>query len=267
MHPTIWGGVQSYTMCLIVAEAVGLVVAFACAHRAGVPWGRFALAIMLLTAAAFAGAKLCGLIERGGALGAWRAEMVSGYRHPGAVVAVAIAALLSPRVANAGLPAGQLLDLITPSFAFSLVVVRIGCLMAGCCAGMPSALPWAIAFPSGSQVWHAHLGAGLIAPNAPYSLPVHPLQLYFAGLSFALGVFALQQQRRTRCDGNVFLAFVAAYGTGQVLLEFVRARRLPHVQYLCGACAILGATILLARRLAPAPYRTTERHRGREAHA
>jgi phosphatidylglycerol:prolipoprotein diacylglycerol transferase len=248
MHPTIVGTVQSYTVCLVLADLVGLTVAFMCASRSGVPLRRFACALLLLTAAAFAGAKLYGLIERGGALGVWQAELVSGYRYPGAVVAVATTALLLSRL-SAGLSAGTLLDLVTPAFGFALVVVRLGCLLAGCCNGSVSAAPWAMRFPAHSQLWHAQLSGGLIDTSAPQTLPVHPLQVYFGMLAFAAGLTALWLERRKRYAGQVFLLFVAMYGAGQFLLEFLRARPLAHVQYLCGTLAIGAVTILIARGL------------------
>lgn len=266
MYPTIFGGLQSYTVCLILAEAVGLMVAFGSVRRAGIPSRRFTWAILFLTASALVGAKLYGLIERNGALGAWPAELISGYRYPGALLSVAISAWLFARIGSGPLTAGQMLDLITPSFAFALVVVRIGCLLAGCCAGVSSDLPWALRFPAQSQVWHAHLNAGLITSNAPHSALVHPLQLYFAGLSFVLGFCALRQQGRKQYDGYVFLVFVAAYGAGQFVLEFLRARPLPHVQYLCGTFATVAATMLVAGQFGPAPYGTFTRSREREAH-
>jgi phosphatidylglycerol:prolipoprotein diacylglycerol transferase len=246
---------------------VGVTVAFACARRARIPLRPFALALGILTAAALIGAKLYGLIERSGSVGAWHAELASGYRYPGAVAAVTMSALLLSRVWSLRLSACQLLDLIAPSFAFALVVVRVGCLLAGCCAGAASDLPWAISFPARSQVWHAHLGAGLIGPDAAHSLTVHPLQLYFAGLSLTLGLFALQLERRSRFDGQVFLAFVAAYGAGQFLLEFLRARPLPHVQYLCGVFAVIAVLMLVVRGAASRHYRSTDRYLGREASA
>lgn len=206
--------------------------------------------LVVRTAAAFMGAKLYGLIERGGMVGTLAAELVSGYRYPGAVVALAVTAMVLSRLSSMAVSTGMLMDLITPSFGFSLAIVRVGCLLAGCCSGSVSDLPWAFPFRAQSPVWHEHLHAGLIDANAPQSLSVHPLQVYFGLLAFALGLAAAWLEQRKRYDGQVFLLFVATYGAGQFLLEFLRARPLPHVQYLCAVFAIVGATVLTLRGLA-----------------
>lgn len=264
MYPTIVQGVQSYSVLLVVADVVGVAVAFGCAYRAGVPLRRFGTALVILTAAAFMGAKLYGLIERGGAVGTLAAELVSGYRYPGAVVAVAGTAIALSRLSWVAVSTGLLMDLITPSFGFSLVIVRVGCLLAGCCSGSVSHLPWTIRFPAGSQVWHEHLHAGLIDASAPQSLGVHPLQVYFGVLAFALGLAAAWLEQRKRYDGQVFLLFVATYGAGQFLLEFLRARPLPHVQLLCAVFAIVGATVLTLRGLAQRSRHAPERFATKE---
>lgn len=267
MYPTVFGGVQAYTVCLVLADLIGLAVAFVCAHRARVPLRHLAAPLVVLTVAAFTGAKLYGLIERGGAVGAAQAELVSGYRYPGAVIALTLAAMLLSRLPRVGISTGKMMDLITASFAFALVVVRVGCFLAGCCAGTVSSVPWAIQFPSRSQVWFAHLNAALIDATAPHSLAVHPLQLYFGALSLVLGLCCLWLEPRKHYDGQVFLVFVATYGAGQFLLEFLRARPLPHVQYLCGALALVAVTILLRRSAAAKPSGVARRYGVKEVRA
>ncbi|MEK6611930.1 MAG: prolipoprotein diacylglyceryl transferase family protein, partial [Gemmatimonadota bacterium] len=76
--------------------------------------------------------------------------------------------------------------------------------MNGCCHGKPTAVSWAVHFPVGGAVYQAHREAHLIAAEAP-PLPVHPTQLYLAGLNlltFFLIVLVLRP--RKRIDGELF---------------------------------------------------------------
>jgi phosphatidylglycerol:prolipoprotein diacylglycerol transferase len=154
------------------------------------------------------------------------------------------------------IPIGQLADVIAPAFGFAMSVTRIGCLLAGCCAGKPSDVIWAIRFPAHSLVWGAQVRAGLIGADAATSLPVHPLQIYFGALALGVGIFALWFERRKAYDGQVFLAYVTLYGIGQFLLEFLRFGPLPHVQFMALVLALVAAAVLAVKASAAVPQRS-----------
>lgn len=100
---------------------------------------------------------------------------------------------------------------------------RLGCLLAGCCFGEPSSVPWALSFPPGSPASEAQSKANLLPSIADASLPVHPTQIYESAACFALAaVLILWFQARKRYDGQVFVVFVAGYALIRFLLEFVR---------------------------------------------
>ena len=71
-------------------------------------------------------------------------------------------------------------DVAAPAVAIGAAVGRLGCFLNGCCDGVACSLPWGVRFPAGSHAWTRQANAGLIAPDAPFSLPVHPTQLYAA---------------------------------------------------------------------------------------
>lgn len=244
MHPHLLPSVDAYPFFLILGDLVGIGVALYCAERAGLPRRRFALVLLLLTVAAVLGAKFYGLIERGGKVGPFAYEVFAGYRYPGGLIGFAISVWLVSRRSLLNLSPGMLADVVTPSFGFALAVVRAGCLLAGCCYGRVCDVPWAIRFPGGSQPWRAQVQAGLLSRSSPASLPVHPLQVYFALLALGLGVLTLRLQSRKQYNGQVFLIFVAGYGAAQFLLEFLRFGPLPHVQYMALASSI-SATLML----------------------
>src|SRR3954447_660553 len=73
------------------------------------------------------------------------------------------------------------LDVIAPSLAIGTMFGRLGCFLNGCCFGdRCDNLPWATSFPRLSPPWSDQFHGGLIASGAPWSLPVHPTQIYSA---------------------------------------------------------------------------------------
>jgi phosphatidylglycerol:prolipoprotein diacylglycerol transferase len=124
---------------------------------------------------------------------------------------------------------------------------RLGCLLAGCCFGSPSQVPWALSFPGGSPASEVQSKAKLIASVATDSLPVHPTQIYESGACFAVAAWLiLHVHGRKRYDGQVFLAFVALYAGIRFLLEFLRDDDRGGLlglstSQLIGAALLLGA--------------------------
>ena len=101
---------------------------------------------------------------------------------------------------------------------------RMGCLLAGCCFGTVTHLPWALRFPERSPASESQWKAGLIQSAFERSLPVHPAQIYESAASFAIAaVLILGLHGKKRYDGQVFLAFVALYASLRFMLEFWRS--------------------------------------------
>ncbi len=245
MHPELTEGVRAYPAMLVLADAVGFVVAIYTGRRMGIGLGRLLGCLFLLTIVAFGGAKVFSVAQRGWQMGSIAAELAAGYRFPGAVGALAVFLVGFGRL----LPVAPLrmADAITPAFPFSMAISRVGCFLAGCCGGKVCDLPWALQFPAPSQVWGAQRRAGLVDPDSVFSLHVHPLQIYFGVFSLSLGLFILWFFPRRRYDGQVFLVFVAVQGIGKFLLEFLRYVEMPEIQYgslLLGSAA---ATVLAVR--------------------
>ena len=62
---------------------------------------------------------------------------------------------------------------IAPGIAFGHVVGRLGCFMAGCCYGHETNVPWAVTFTN--PLARENVGT-------PLGVPLHPTQLYEAGV-------------------------------------------------------------------------------------
>lgn len=119
-------------------------------------------------------------------------------------------------------PLRPLLDVVAPSLAIGVALGRFGCFLNGCCYGDVCDLPVGVAFPIKSPPWNAHAMLGLIPTNAPWSLPVHPTQLYSTvdGLILLLLLTAYYPLRRR--DGEVMALLMVTYPISRFLIEHLR---------------------------------------------
>lgn len=128
---------------------------------------------------------------------------------------------------------------------------RIGCFLNGCCHGSIHGGPLSVVFPKGSFAFNTHLYAGLITQYDDGSLPVHPVQLYEAGINLLIYAFLVWLYRRKKRDGIVAAAYLLAYPPTRFLLEFLRADErmrwagVSVAQWLSLALFALGCVLLL----------------------
>jgi phosphatidylglycerol:prolipoprotein diacylglycerol transferase len=125
--------------------------------------------------------------------------VLSGRTVVGGLIGGTLAVVLARRLLGLR---GRSGNLFAPALALAIAIGRLGCFCAGCCHGVPSALPWAVDFGDG--------------------VPRHPTQLYES--LFALGLFfALRRaEGRAPAPGTLFRAFMLAYFSFRFLVEFLR---------------------------------------------
>src|SRR5690606_36676831 len=87
------------------------------------------------------------------------------------------------------LPPWTTADLAAPGIALGHVIGRFGSLLAGCCYGRPTDVPWAVTFTD--SVAAANVGT-------PLGIPLHPTQLYDAGAELLIMILLLATERRGR---------------------------------------------------------------------
>jgi len=151
--------------------------------------------------------------------GAWHAVFHPGRAaYGGLLFGAAAAAVYLWRVRE---PLAPFFDRVTVGAGVGFALVRTGCFIAGCDYGVPSGLPWAMRFPSGSLAAIDHVRRGFVPAGSP-SLPVHPTQLYEAGLGLVAAVAAAVYLRHGRRDGRAFKTFVAIYALGRFAIELLR---------------------------------------------
>lgn len=100
-------------------------------------------------------------------------------------------------------------DLFSPALALGYAITRIGCLLNGCCYGIPTKLPWGLQF---------HIGPasdGLTPPS-------HPTQIYAAIMNLVIFAFLIAIEKNRKFNGQVFSSYLAMYSVYRFLIEFLR---------------------------------------------
>jgi phosphatidylglycerol:prolipoprotein diacylglycerol transferase len=177
--------------------------------------------------------------------------------YGGAVAGVVVAAWRIRR--TLGAPLHQLLDYGVPCLAAGHAVGRIGCFLAGDDWGVPTALPWGVAFPHGAPPTTA---ASLRAFGVPLPatvldaqlFAVHPTMLYeSAGLAI-LAALLWRMSRRAHRPWTVFAAYLVGYGALRFVVEIFRAKDdrlamgLTVAQLISVTLCLAGVAILVTRR-------------------
>jgi phosphatidylglycerol:prolipoprotein diacylglycerol transferase len=220
MHPILFevGGwpVYSYGVLLALAYLAGLQLAVVRARRAGMDGTKVMDFGIYLIIAALVGAKLMlVLIDfdyfRSNPRELFSLVRAGGVFYGGLIGALVVAILLVRRYR---LPLWTTADLFAPGIALGHVIGRFGCLLAGCCYGRPTDLPWGVTFTD--PVAAANVGT-------PLGDPLHPTQLYDAGAELLILLFLLATERRGRpFPGRTFWGYMALYGVSRFIVEIYR---------------------------------------------
>lgn len=118
-------------------------------------------------------------------------------------------------------------DVAAPAVALSYAVARIGCFFNGCCFGGNSHVPWAVKYPKNSLAFMSQWIDGSISASAVHSLPVHPVQVYHAGMG--LLIFIILKSRRSSRPGGQLALGMGIYGVLRFWIQFFRGDRVPIV--------------------------------------
>lgn len=141
-------------------------------------------------------------------------------------------------------PLVPILAAATPGVALGQMFGRIGCFLVGDDYGLPTTLPWGVAFPAGLP---------------PTTVPVHPTQLYEAVFLASLAGLMITWRRRGTGDRLLLARYCLAAGAFRFLLEFWRvnvrvAGNLSVAQWASLALIGLGIWLALAKDQTPAHH-------------
>ncbi len=99
-------------------------------------------------------------------------------------------------------------DMGAAPLALAQSVGRMGCLMAGCCYGVETTLPWGIEFTKST-----------IAPNG---VVLHPTQIYHMLFNFAIFLFLFFRRKRKAFKGELVFLYLIFYGATRGIVEVFR---------------------------------------------
>ncbi len=104
---------------------------------------------------------------------------------------------------------GELFDMVAPAIFMAQAIGRFGCLFNGCCYGVPTSLPWGLAYTNPASL-------------APYNVMTQPTVVY--EIIFCLiGFFVLLKLRgKFRPAGSLFLIYLSLYSIWRIGIDFLR---------------------------------------------
>lgn len=208
--------VYSYGVLLAAAYLLGLYSAVRRARRFGIDADRVLDMGIYIIISALIGAKLLLLIVdfevfRANPRELWTLARTGGVFYGGLVVATIVGLWY---VRRHRLPVWLTGDAIAPGIALGHVVGRMGCVLAGCCYGKPTALPWGITFSD------AYAAANV---GTPLHVALHPTQLYDAAAELLILIVLLATERRWRpFAGRTFWGYMLLYALSRFGVEFFR---------------------------------------------
>lgn len=215
-------GVPAYWALVMIGFTAAFYLAWREARHDGIDPNRMLDLCLIALVAGLVGARLMHVLVEDDPLHPGRPILDHYLEHPldmlrmwnglafyGGLLLAAPAALLYARAKRMGV--ARVADVAGVAIPLGLFFGRIGCFLAGCCHGAPTELPWGVTFT------HPHCLA------RPLGVPLHPTQLYAAGLALGLfGLMLLLKRRWRRFQGQVFLSFCLLYSAGRFLIEMVR---------------------------------------------
>jgi phosphatidylglycerol---prolipoprotein diacylglyceryl transferase len=145
----------------------------------------------------------------------------------------------------------RILDLAAPAAAIGYGIGRIGCFLSGDgCYGVPTSLPWGMAFPHGID---------------PVYVPVHPTPLYEMAAGILIGCFLYWRGGKPHATGAILGQYLLLTGIARFLVEFIRRNPkvlwgLSNAQLASAGAAVAGIAIILwaAKRPAQLPSQVPE---------
>jgi phosphatidylglycerol:prolipoprotein diacylglycerol transferase len=104
----------------------------------------------------------------------------------------------------------QMGDVIAPGAIMGQAIGRVGCLLNGCCYGLPTTLPWGVVYTNPGS--YCDLRGESIQPTQIYHLLWN---LIGFGILWSL-------RKRLEPKGSLFLLYLAIYAAGDLSIRFVR---------------------------------------------
>jgi len=182
---------------------------------------------------ALLGSRILGLLEQAPRRGlTWHDLLLPGGKTiVGGLLGGWLAVEIVKRLADIASRTG---DLFAVPLCIGIAIGRIGCFLAGLADdtyGKPTPLPWGVDFGDGIRR--------------------HPTQLYELLFLAALGWLLWRWNARPHVNGRIFRAFMAAYLTWRLLIDFLKPQPLVDGMNLIQWACIAGLAIIALGEMFP----------------
>jgi phosphatidylglycerol:prolipoprotein diacylglycerol transferase len=208
--------VYSYGVLLAAAYLLALYMAVSRARARGIDGDRVLDMGIYIIISALVGAKLLLLIVdfdvfRKNPAELWTLARSGGVFYGGLILATVVGLWFARKHR---LPLWRTADACAPAIALGHVVGRMGCLLAGCCWGRPTTLPWGITF---TNIFAAS------NVGTPLHVALHPTQLYDAAAELLILLLLTGTERKGKpFAGRTFWLYMLLYAASRFSVEFFR---------------------------------------------
>ncbi len=226
--------IHAYGLIVAIGFLAGIIVAVRLGRRSTISQQEIMDLVFLMAVSAIAGSRIFYIIIN---ISYYKAHPMDAFKiwegglvFSGGVVAAGVALVFYTK--RKGINLFRSADTLAPAVALGQSIGRVGCLLAGCCYGAPTNLPWAVTFTN---------------PNAlaPLHAPLHPTQIYSSLIGAAIFVILLILYRRKRYDGQVALWFLILQSTGRLFEERFRGDDRGFISEGMSATQLLALIILV----------------------
>lgn len=131
----------------------------------------------------------------------------AGLTIYGAVLGAALGIWIYSKVSK--YPFGHVTDLLAPGIILVQAIGRVGCIINGCCYGLPTSLPWGVVYTHPESY-------------APLGVAIHPTQVYEIIYNLIVFGVLLKLRGRLKPDGSLFLLYLGLYSLWRFGIGFLR---------------------------------------------
>lgn len=227
--------IHSYPAMLYLGLVLGTFAASMAARGYHLDPNRFAITTIGLLVPALVGARLWFVLEQFGSYRhapnrIWRRSEGGAALYGGLLLALTVSL---PVLAAEGVSFGRFWDATTFTLLIGAIFTRVGCLLAGCCAGKAANGRITLFLPNRAGKWERR----------------YPTQLFEIVLAICVLAGAMALRGDAPFAGGLFLCVLGAYGVGRFVLDFTReanTRRFTVAQIVSAgwALAAIGAVVI-----------------------
>jgi len=260
--------IKSYSLMMWIAAFAVIIITLVNIRRSGLSIRSSLLPLALMTISVPIGARVLNVLINPSYYDRYPERILaidnSGFSLMGGLVLAAMVGWIISRLV--GISPWRLGDNLAPGLGVGLILMRVGCLLNGCCFGLPTDLPWAISYPFGSLAHKHYLSIadqGSISLFALVSSPgLHPTQIYEM-IGAILAVLASYMiMKRDYPDGSAILAAAGIFTLTRLINHFFRVHpetnQVPYLFYPAVYIIILMFLIYLFLRRARIENQTKE---------